>query len=101
MHLLRRYLEGNLAYIFKCTLNGHVLLTDVLNTFLETLQRVMFVFRMWADNSKLRKYTCDILRANFLNNQEGIMCDKEFLNPHAKKNAKNNPTESRRNLCRS
>jgi len=39
--------------IFQCTVNGHVLLTDVLNTCIETLQTVMFVFRMWADTSKL------------------------------------------------
>ena len=28
---------------------------------------------------------CDILRANFLNNQEAIMCDKEVLMSHATK----------------
>jgi len=57
-----------ISIIFKCTVNGRVLLTDVFSTFLETLQRIMFVFRMWADTSKLWKCMCDILRANFLNN---------------------------------
>jgi hypothetical protein len=28
---------------------------------------------------------CDILRANLLNNQEAIMCDKEVSKPHATK----------------
>jgi hypothetical protein len=42
-----------ISLIFKCTVNGPVVLTDVLNTFLETLQTVMFVFRMWADTEKL------------------------------------------------
>ena len=38
-----------ISFIFQCTVNGHVLLTDVLNTFLETPLTFMFVFRMWAD----------------------------------------------------
>jgi len=42
-----------ICFIFKCTVNGPVLLTDVLNTFLETLLTIMFVFRMCADTSKL------------------------------------------------
>jgi len=42
-----------ISFIFQCTVNGHMLLTDVLNTFLETLQTVMFVFSMWADTAKL------------------------------------------------
>jgi hypothetical protein len=42
-----------ISLIFKCTVNGPVLLTDVLNTYLETLLTVMFVFRMWADTAKL------------------------------------------------
>jgi len=37
----------------------------------------------------------DILRANFLNNQEAIMCDKEVLMSHATKiNAMHKLTES-------
>lgn len=39
----------------------------------------MFVLRMWADTSKLWKYVYNILRANFLNNQQAIRCDKEVL----------------------
>ena len=42
-----------ISLMFKCTLNGPVLLTDVLNTFLETILTVMFLFRMWADTAKL------------------------------------------------
>ena len=42
-----------ISFILKCTVNGPVLLTDVLNTFLETPQTVMFVFRKWADTAKL------------------------------------------------
>jgi hypothetical protein len=41
------------SLLFKCTVNGPVFLTDVLNTFLETLLTLMFVFRMWADISEL------------------------------------------------
>ena len=37
---------------FISTVNGPVLLTDVLNTFLETLLTLMFGYRMWADNCK-------------------------------------------------
>ena len=42
-----------ISLMFKCTMNGPVLLTDVLNTFLETILTVMFLFRMWADTAKL------------------------------------------------
>jgi hypothetical protein len=42
-----------ISLIFKCTLNGPVFLTDVLNTFLETLLTLMFVFRMLADAIKM------------------------------------------------
>ena len=42
-----------IGLIFQCTVNGPVLLTDVLNTFLETPLIIMFVFRMWADTAKL------------------------------------------------
>ena len=42
-----------ISLIFQCTVYGHVLLTDVLNTFLKTLQIVMFVFRKWADTAEL------------------------------------------------
>jgi len=41
-----------IGLIFQCTVNGPVLLTDVLNTFLETPLIIMFVFRMWADTAK-------------------------------------------------
>jgi len=68
-----------ISFIFQCTVNGPVLLTDVLNTFLETLQTVMFVFRMWADTN------CESVCVMFLNNQEAIMCDKNGLKPDATK----------------
>ena len=42
-----------IGLIFQCTVNGHVHLTDVLNTFLETPLIIMFDFRMWADTAKL------------------------------------------------
>jgi len=42
-----------ISLIFKCTLNGPVFLTDVLNTFLEILLTLMFVFRMLADAIKM------------------------------------------------
>jgi hypothetical protein len=42
-----------ISFVFQCTVNGPVLLTDVLNTFLETLLTVMFVFSMPADTAKL------------------------------------------------
>jgi hypothetical protein len=44
------------SLIFKCIVNGPVFLTDALNTFLETLLTLMFVFRMLADTLKLWKY---------------------------------------------
>jgi len=40
-----------ISFIFQCTVNGPVLLTDVLNIFLETLLIIMFVFRMRADTA--------------------------------------------------
>jgi hypothetical protein len=48
-----------ITFIFQCTVNGPVLLTDVLNTFLETLLTFMLVFRMPSDTAKLWKYTRD------------------------------------------
>ena len=74
-----------ISLTFKCTVNDPVLLTDVLNTFLETLLTIMFVCRIWADTSKLWKCLRNILRVNFLNNQEAIMCDQEVLKSNATK----------------
>ena len=42
-----------ISLIFKCNMNGPVFLTDVLNTFLEILLTLMFVFRMLADAIKM------------------------------------------------
>ena len=70
---------------FISTVNGPVLLTDVLNTLLETLLTIIFVFRMWVDTAKLWKCMCGILRASFLNNHEAIMYDKEVLKSNATK----------------
>jgi hypothetical protein len=45
-----------ISLILQCTVNGPVLLTYVLNTFLETLLTFMFVFRMRADTAKLKLF---------------------------------------------
>ena len=55
-----------ISLIFKCTVNGPVFLTDVLDTFLETLLTIMFVFRMCAAASRPKMLRIRLQRAEEL-----------------------------------
>jgi hypothetical protein len=73
-----------ISLIIKCTVNGPVLLTDVLNAFLETLLTIMFLFRCEQILSRALQ-NCGSVCVSFLYSQEAIMYDKEVLKSNATK----------------